>query len=86
MSNLDDTSENFLELSSRQRLQILSKLLEKDGKISQMARDLDATNQEIHRNFMRLEDGGFVVKNQNGNYILFTKGSMRSKGTSGVIL
>jgi predicted transcriptional regulator len=74
MSNLDDTAEDFLELSSRQRLQILSKLLENKGKISQMAKELDATNQEIHRNFMRLEDGGFVVKNKDGNYILTTFG------------
>jgi len=74
MTDIDEASENFLELSSHQRLQILSKLLKKNGKISHLAKELDATNQEVHRNFMRLEDGGFIVKNKDSDYTLTTFG------------
>ena len=70
----EHASENFLELSSHQRLQILFNLLEKKSKVSNMAKKLDATNQEVHRNFMRLEDGGLIVKTKDGTYGLTTYG------------
>ena len=71
----ENASENFLELSSHQRLQILFKLLEKKSKVSTMAKELDATTQEVHRNFMRLEDGGLIAKNKDGNYRVTTYGN-----------
>lgn len=70
----ENASENFLELSSHQRLHILSNLIEKKSKISDMAKKLGATTQEVHRNFMRLEDGGFIGKNNDGRYGLTTYG------------
>ena len=70
----EHASENFLELSSHQRLEILFHLLEKKSKVSNMAKKLQATNQEVHRNFMRLEDGGFIVKTKDGTYGLTTYG------------
>lgn len=70
----ENASENFLELSSHQRLQILSNLQEKKFKISDMAKKLEATTQEVHRNFMRLENCGFIGKNNNGSYSLTTYG------------
>jgi len=70
----ENASENFLELSSHQRLQILFELLENKSKASNMAKKLDATNQEIHRNFLRLEDGGFISRNKDGSYGLTTYG------------
>jgi len=70
----ENASENFLELSSHQRLQILFELLENKSKASTMAKKLDATNQEIHRNFLRLEDGGFISRNKDGSYGLTTYG------------
>ena len=70
----EHASENFLELSSHQRLEILFNLLEKKSKVSNMAKKIDATNQEVHRNFMRLEDGGLVVKTKDGTYGLTTYG------------
>jgi predicted transcriptional regulator len=70
----ENASENFLELSSHQRLEIIFNLQEKKSKISDMAKKLGATTQEVHRNFMRLEDGGFIKKNNDGSYILTTYG------------
>ncbi len=70
----ENASENFLELSSHQRLQILFNLLEKKSKVSNMAKKLEATNQEVHRNFMRLEDGGLISKEKDGNYGVTTYG------------
>jgi predicted transcriptional regulator len=70
----ESASENFLELSSNQRLQILFNLIEKKSKVSNMAKKLEATNQEVHRNFMRLEDGGLIVKTKDGTYGLTTYG------------
>ena len=70
----ENASENFLELSSHQRLQILFNLLEKKSRVSIMAKKLEATNQEVHRNFMRLEDGGLISKDKDGNYGVTTYG------------
>ena len=39
-----------------------------------MAKKIDATNQEVHRNFMRLEDGGLIQKTKDGTYDLTTYG------------
>ncbi|MEX2059720.1 MAG: transcriptional regulator, partial [Nitrosopumilaceae archaeon] len=39
-----------------------------------MAKKLEATTQEVHRNFMRLEDGGFISKASDGSYGLTTYG------------
>ena len=72
----ENAAENFLELSSHQRLQILFKLLQKKSKVSAMAKQLDATNQEVHRNFMRLEDGGLIAKTKDGNYGVTTYGKI----------
>jgi predicted transcriptional regulator len=70
----ENASENFLELSSHQRLEILFQLLENKSKASSLAKKLDATNQEIHRNFLRLEDGGFISRHKDGSYGLTTYG------------
>ncbi len=70
----ENASENFLELSSHQRLQILFELLENKSKASTMAKKLKATNQEVHRNFLRLEDGGFISRNRDGSHSLTTYG------------
>jgi predicted transcriptional regulator len=75
MVNLyEEAANNFLELSSQQRLQIIFKLLEKKSKVTTMAKEIDATAQEVHRNFARLEDGGFITKDLDGYYALTTYG------------
>src|SRR5574338_677344 len=70
----EEAANNFLELSSQQRLQIIFRLLEKKSKVTLMAKELGATTQEVHRNFARLEDGGFITKNVDGYYSLTTYG------------
>ena len=68
-------AENFLELASSQRLQILFKLMERSRKrIEPMAKELDATKQEVHRNLVRLEQSGLISKNNEGKYTLTTFG------------
>jgi predicted transcriptional regulator len=75
MSDLyDKTSENFLELASPQRLEILFKLLQKRSTPTFLAKDIGATKQEVHRNFTRLEDSGLIEKDKDGKYGLTTFG------------
>jgi predicted transcriptional regulator len=75
VDNYEEAANNFLELSSHQRLQIIFRLLEKKSKVTSMAKELNATTQEVHRNFARLEDGGFITKNNDGYYSLTTYGN-----------
>ena len=70
----EEAANNFLELSSQQRLQIIFKMLEKKSKVTIIAKEIDATAQEVHRNFARLEDGGFIAKDIDGYYSLTTYG------------
>lgn len=62
MSDENSIEGYFMELAGRQRLEILTELSEGGSKITQMAKKLDATTPEIHRNFERLEEAGFVEK------------------------
>ena len=68
----EKAAENFLELASHQRLQILFQLLEKKSTITEMAKKLDTTKQEVHRNFTRLEESKLIVKDNDGKYTLTT--------------
>ena len=68
------TSGDFFELSSEQRLEIISKLKEKSFKMTEIAKEIEATSQEIHRNLLRLESNGFVQKEKDGYYALTTFG------------
>lgn len=70
----EEAANNFLELSSQQRLHIIFRLLGRKSKVTMMAKELDATTQEVHRNFARLEDGGFIAKDTDGFYSLTTYG------------
>ncbi len=71
----EKVSENFLELASLQRLNILFKLLERNRKrIEPLAKELDATKQEVHRNLVRLEQSGLITKDGEGKYSLTTFG------------
>jgi len=70
----DKAAENFLELASSQRLHILFKLLEKKYTPTEVAKEIDATKQEVHRNFTRLEEIGLIEKDKDGKYCLTTFG------------
>ena len=63
MLDENNIEEYFMELAGRQRLEILTELSRGRSKITQMAKKIDATTPEIHRNFERLEKAGFVEKN-----------------------
>ncbi len=70
----EKAADHFLELASPQRLQILFKLAEKPFAITEMARELDSTKQEVHRNFRRLEDSRLIEKDVDGRYSITTFG------------
>jgi predicted transcriptional regulator len=70
----ENAANDFLELASEQRLKIIFKLLEQKSKISNMAKELHATVQEVHRNFERLSNAGLIIKDKDGYYDLTTYG------------
>jgi predicted transcriptional regulator len=75
MSDLyEKAADNFLQLASEQRLQILFKLLEKKTTATVLAKEIGATKQEVHRNFVRLEDNGLITKEKDGKFTLTTFG------------
>lgn len=63
-------SEDFLELASEQRINIILSLFDESSNLSKMAKKLDATTSEVHRNFNRLLDKGIIIKDSDGNYSL----------------
>jgi len=70
----EDSAKDFLELSSHQRISIIFGLKEKKSKVSMMAKQLDATSQEVSRNFERLVKAGLITKDTDGYYGLSTFG------------
>jgi len=65
----------FFELAGDLRLSMLTKLRQKNYRLSQLASELDATMQEAHRNMTRLIDAGLVAKDRDGELILTAYGS-----------
>jgi predicted ArsR family transcriptional regulator len=51
----------FFELAGDLRLLMLTKLNQKNYRLSQLATELNATMQEAHRNMTRLIEAGFIV-------------------------
>jgi predicted transcriptional regulator len=68
VSNAEEIANEFLEVASEQRLSILLNLSKEKMNLSGMARRLDATAAELHRNFGRLQKAGLVIKDPDGNY------------------
>ena len=64
----EDMALIFWDVSSEQRLQIVINLKEKRYTLSQMAKKLDATSPEVHRNFARLLKSGIIEKGVDGYY------------------
>ena len=73
---IDETADYVLDLASPQRLSILFKLLEKNSTPTEIAKKLDSTKQEVHRNFTRLTESGLIEKNNDGRYSLTTFGEV----------
>jgi len=72
--NSEKISNDFLELASEQRLNIMINLAEKKLSISKLATLLDATRPEVHRNVHRLARTGLIAKDLDGNFKLTTFG------------
>ena len=51
---MEDFAQYFLEVSSEQRLKIIQLINEKEFRLSELAKKLDATTPEVHRNLERL--------------------------------
>jgi predicted transcriptional regulator len=73
-SSFVNTSTIFFELASEQRLSILFRLSKQSNKLAQLAKDLDVTMQEVHRNVNRLLDSGLIRKDTNSQFSLTTFG------------
>jgi len=58
----EKAADNFLELASPQRLQILFKLSEKQFAITEMAKELDSTKQEVQESYLQLSRKGLPSK------------------------
>ena len=76
MDKYEIVSSNFLELASEQRLKILSSLDSKPNRVSKLAKKLNVTSQEIHRNLERLSNSGFVKKKSDEHYHITTIGKL----------
>jgi predicted transcriptional regulator len=74
-SSFISTSTIFFELASEQRLSILFRLSKQSSKLAKLAKDLDVTMQEVHRNLNRLQDSGLIRKDANGQFFLTTFGT-----------
>ena len=74
MDTFEAEAKEFLELASDQRLSILFTLRTKKIKVSAMARELDATIQQVHKNFERLTHANMITKDKDGYYHLTTFG------------
>jgi predicted transcriptional regulator len=75
LTTFTNTEKTFFELASEQRLAIVFHLNNKKAKISQLAKDLDITMQEVHRNVSRLQDAGLIEKDPEGVFSLTTFGN-----------
>lgn len=63
-------ASEFLEISSEQRLTLIITLYKQKATLSKLAKQIDATASEVHRNLGRLEKAGLVKKDSDGNYEL----------------
>jgi len=71
---MEEYAKYFLEVASEQRLKIIQLINEEEFRLSELAKKLDSTTPEVHRNLQRLEKSGFIIKNSNGHFVLTTLG------------
>lgn len=74
--DVDSIAEEFLQIASHLRLGILLHLQEKNDNLSSLAKKLDSTPSELHRNLKRLSDDNLISKNNEGQYHLTSYGKM----------
>jgi len=63
-------SEVFMELAGESRYSILLKLEKQKSRAAQMAKELNLTIQETHRNTVRLAEAGLIKKDSDGFFLL----------------
>jgi predicted transcriptional regulator len=68
-------AEIFTELASSQRLSIIFTISYQRLRLSTLAKSLNLTMQEVHRNTNRLMDAGIIKKNAEGVFSLTTFGN-----------
>jgi len=73
--SIENTQQIFFELASEQRLSILYKLSTQQSSLSKLAKHLNVTIQEVHRNLNRLTDAGLIEKDSAGIFSLTTFGN-----------
>ena len=66
----------FMELASDTRRLMLQKLVLKDQKLSTLAKDLNLTIQEAHRNATRLSSSGLIAKKSDNLFSITNYGKM----------
>lgn len=77
VDSYDKLEEIFLELASTQRLAIITRIRQGgNAKLSKLAKDLDVTMQEVHRNLNRLSNAGLIEKDLDGKFSLTTFGNI----------
>ncbi len=64
----------FFELAGDLRLSMLTKLSQKNYRLSRLSSELEATMQEAHRNMTRLVDSGLIAKDKEGGLVLTAYG------------
>ncbi len=69
-------TEIFMELASDTRCEILLMLKEKPTRTNKMAKDLNLTKQETHRNTSRLTETGLIKKDSEGLFSLTEYGQL----------
>jgi predicted transcriptional regulator len=74
--------EIFVELASSQRLSIIFMITSQRLRLSALAKSLNLTIQEVHRNTNRLLDAGLIEKNSEGVFFLTTFGNAITKQLS----
>jgi predicted transcriptional regulator len=67
-------SSELFEVGSEQRLSIILHLNEKRWSISALAKELESTVTEVHRNFGRLQKAGLILKDSEGAFRLTVRG------------
>jgi len=72
----ESSANEFLEISSEQRLAILLRLYEQKSKVAVLAKELDATVPEVFRNFERLVKADLITKDSDGGYRITTHGKI----------
>ena len=74
------TADLLYELASPSRLAILYELSKgRELRLGEVARALNLTMQETHRNMARLVDAGLVAKNTNGRFVLTECGMLTAR-------